>query len=159
MQESEQKEFHEDSHHERDHMSQLCGFKVGNELYAIPVLDVQEVVKFQMFTNVPHAPSYIKGLINLRGQIVTAISLHDLLGIESRKVDGDYMNVIVRSGDSLYSLIVDEILDVIDIEENRFEPTPDAISSKVRGFLSGVYKLDKEIIMLLNLEKTLNIEE
>ena len=99
--------------------NQLCGFKIGNGFYAISVLDVQEVIKPQMFTSVPSAPEYIRGLINLRGQIVTAISIRVLFGLPDDHRE-DYMNIIVRSGESLYSLIVDEILDVIDVDESTF---------------------------------------
>jgi purine-binding chemotaxis protein CheW len=136
---------------------QLCGFKIGNGFYAISVLDVQEVIKPQVFTRVPSAPDYIRGLINLRGQIVTAISIRSLFGLsdDQRK---DYMNIIVRSGESLYSLIVDEILDVIDVEESTFEKTPETLEGKIRQFIAGVYKLDTHLLMLLDLNKTLMID-
>jgi purine-binding chemotaxis protein CheW len=137
---------------------QLCGFKVGAGFYAISVLDVQEVIKPQLVTKVPSAPVYIQGLINLRGQIVTAISLKSLFGLEnSNEKTEDYMNIIVRAGESLYSLVVDEILDVIDVDEKTFEATPDTIDEKVRLLISGVYKLDTNLLMLLDLDKTLNV--
>lgn len=137
---------------------QLCGFKVGAGFYAISVLDVQEVIKPQLVTKVPSAPVYVQGLINLRGQIVTAISLKSLFGLENANEKAeDYMNIIVRSGESLYSLVVDEILDVIDVDEKTFESTPDTIDEKVRVLISGVYKLDTNLLMLLDLDKTLNI--
>jgi purine-binding chemotaxis protein CheW len=138
---------------------QLCGFKVGSGFYAISVLEVQEVIKPQLVTKVPSSPIYIQGLINLRGQIVTAISLKSLFGLEnSNERSEDYMNIIVRAGESLYALVVDEILDVIDVDEKTFEPTPDTIDEKVRVLISGVYKLDTNLLMLLDLEKTLNLE-
>jgi len=138
-------------------LNQLCGFKIGNGHYAVSVLDVQEVIKPQLLTPVPLAPSYVKGLINLRGQIVTAISLRTLFGLEEIESD-DYMNIIVRSGDSLYSLVVDEILDVIDVERETYEPTPETLEEKIKRFIGGVYKLDSKLLILLDLEKVLNIE-
>jgi purine-binding chemotaxis protein CheW len=137
---------------------QLCGFKIGSGFYAISVLDVQEVIKPQLVTKVPSSPVYIQGLINLRGQIVTAINLKSLFGLpDTHDAKDDYMNIIVRSGESLYSLVVDEILDVIDVDEKTFESTPDTIDDKVRVLISGVYKLDTNLLMLLDLDKTLNI--
>lgn len=137
---------------------QLCGFKVGAGFYAISVLDVQEVIKPQLVTKVPSAPVYIQGLINLRGQIVTAISLKSLFGLENaNEVTEDYMNIIVRSGESLYALVVDKIMDVIDVDEKTFESTPDTIDEKVRVLISGVYKLDTNLLMLLDLNKTLDV--
>jgi purine-binding chemotaxis protein CheW len=147
--------------HENETMErsgQLCGFKVGTGFYAISVLDVQEVIKPQLVTKVPSSPIYIQGLINLRGQIVTAISLKSLFGLEnSNEKNENYMNIIVRSGESLYALVVDEILDVIDVDEKTFEATPDTIDEKVRMLISGVYKLDTNLLMLLDLAKTLNV--
>ncbi|OUR93451.1 hypothetical protein A9Q84_18430 [Halobacteriovorax marinus] len=138
-------------------LNQLCGFKIGNGHYAVSVLDVQEVIKPQLLTPVPLAPNYVKGLINLRGQIVTAISLRTLFGLEEIDKE-DYMNIIVRSGDSLYSLVVDEILDVIDVEKETYEPTPETLEDKIKKFISGVYKLEKNLLILLDLEKVLNFE-
>jgi purine-binding chemotaxis protein CheW len=146
-------------HVANEHNRQLCGFRVGTGFYAISVLDVQEVIKPQLVTKVPSSPTYIQGLINLRGQIVTAISLKSLFGLEnSNEKNEEYMNIIVRSGESLYALVVDEILDVIDVDEKTFENTPDTIDEKLRLLISGVYKLDSNLLMLLDLEKTLNID-
>lgn len=136
---------------------QLCGFKIGNAFYAISVLEVQEVIKPQMLTYVPSAPNYVRGLINLRGQIVTAISLRSLFGLKDDHRD-EYMNIIVRSGESLYSLIVDEILDVIDVEDSTFEQTPDTLEDKIKHFINGVYKLDHKLLIKLDLEKILNTD-
>lgn len=137
--------------------SQLCGFKIGTGFYAISVLEVQEVIKPQVLTQVPSAPDYVRGLINLRGQIVTAISIRTLFGLKDDRRE-DYMNIIVRSGESLYSLIVDEILDVIDVEDSTFEKTPDTLEDKIRRFINGVYKLDHKLLILLDLEKILNTD-
>jgi purine-binding chemotaxis protein CheW len=138
---------------------QLCGFTIGKGSYAIPVLEVQEVVRPQKLTPVPLAPSYVDGLINLRGQIVTAINLRKLFYLEDKEDQNDYMNIIVRSDDeNLYALVVDEIMDVIDVEQSTFEVTPDTLDDKIQDYLKGVYKLDKMLLTLLNLDKILNIE-
>ncbi len=138
-------------------INQLCGFKIGSGFYAISVLEVQEVIKPQVLTHVPSAPDYVRGLINLRGQIVTAISLRSLFGLKDDQRE-EYMNIIVRSGESLYSLMVDEILDVIDVEDSTFESTPETLEDTIRRFINGVYKLDNKLLILLDLEKILNVE-
>lgn len=138
--------------------NQLCGFRIGDGYYAVPVLDVQEVIKPQRVTSVPLAPEFIRGLINLRGQIVTQLSLKKLFGMEE-KVSDDHMNIIVSRGDSLYALIVDEILDVIDVEGSSFEPTPDTLSPKIRRYIQGVYKLNKSLQILLDLDKIIEIDQ
>ena len=137
---------------------QLCGFKIGKGYYAIPVLEVQEVVKPQALSKVPMAPEYIDGLINLRGQIVTSINLRKLFKLEG-ETPKEFMNVIVRSDDSLYSLVVDEILDVMNIETKTFADTPDTLDEGIRQYIDGVYKLKDKLLILLSLNKLLTIDE
>lgn len=139
--------------------SQLCGFKIMNGQYAIPVLEVQEVVKPQRVTPVPLGPDYVDGLINLRGQIVTAINLRVMFGLDRNdNEDAEYMNIIVRWGDGLYALVVDEIMDVMDIQNTTFEETPDMIDDKIRKYIRGVFKLENNLLTLLSLEKLLDIK-
>jgi purine-binding chemotaxis protein CheW len=138
--------------------SQLCGFKIMEGQYAIPVLEVQEVVKPQKVTNVPLGPEYVDGLINLRGQIVTAINLRVLFGLPRKKNRDEYMNIIVRWGDSLYALVVDEIMDVMDVENSSFEDTPDTIDDRLKSYIRGVFKLEDNLLTLLSLEKILDIK-
>lgn len=138
--------------------SQLCGFKIMDGQYAIPVLEVQEVVKPQKVTNVPLGPEYVDGLINLRGQIVTAINLRVLFGLPRKEDQDEYMNIIVRWGDSLYALVVDEIMDVMDVENSSFEDTPDTIDERLKSYIRGVFKLEDNLLTLLSLEKILDMK-
>ncbi len=138
--------------------TQLCGFKIKGDYYAIPVLEVQEVIKPYKLTPVPLSQKYVKGLINLRGQIVTSLSLRELFKMNEGDLD-DHMNIIVSHEESLYALVVDEILDVIEVEEKNFESIPDTINENVKKFISGVYKLEKQLIILLDLEKILTVDE
>jgi purine-binding chemotaxis protein CheW len=137
--------------------NQLCGFRVAKEFYAISVLDVQEVIRPQPITTIPLAPDYIRGLINLRGQIVTVISLKVLFGLPENEGQ-DKMNIIVSSGEFLYSLEVDEIMDVIDVDLSNYEDTPTTLSSKVSTYIKGVFKLEERLQILLDLSKILDIE-
>jgi purine-binding chemotaxis protein CheW len=134
---------------------QLCGFRVDKDYFAISVLEVQEVIRKQNLTTVPCAPVFIKGLINLRGQIVTAFSLRNLFGLPELS-SGDYMNIIVKYGESLYSLMVDEILDVMNVDQSTYEKTPDNLDEKIREYISGVYKLDGKLLITLDLSKLLS---
>ena len=136
---------------------QLCGFKIKGDYYAVSVLDVQEVIKPHSLTPVPLSPDYVKGLINLRGQIVTSISLRRLFKMDDA-TEADHMNIIVRSGDSLYALMVDEILDVIDVEEQTYENIPDTINEEIKKYINGVHKLENHLLLLLDLEKVLTVD-
>jgi purine-binding chemotaxis protein CheW len=137
---------------------QLCGFRIENDYYAISVIEVQEVIRKQSLTSIPCAPEFIKGLINLRGQIVTAVSLRNLFGLPESETN-EYMNIIVRSKESLYSLMVDEILDVMNVEKSTFEKTPENLDEKIRDYISGVYKLEGKLLITLDLEKILSQED
>jgi purine-binding chemotaxis protein CheW len=139
---------------------QLCGFRIGKDYYAIPVLEVQEVVKPQVKTSVPLAPDYIDGLINLRGQVVTAINMRKLLKIEQDEQDAeDYMNIIVKNPDGLYSLVVDEVLDVMEVDMEKFSETPPTLDESIKNFIHGVFKLSDRLLILLNLSKVFEIKK
>lgn len=133
---------------------QVCGFRVGQDYFAVPVLEVQEVIRPQKVTPVPLAGETIRGLINLRGQIVTSISLRTLFKLDE-DLSADHMNVIVKFKNSLYALVVDEILDVITPGAETFESTPDTIKEHLKGYLKGVYKLNDRLLTLLDLDKVL----
>lgn len=137
---------------------QFCGFKVGGEEYAIPVMEVQEVIKPQIVTPIPLAQNEIRGLINLRGQIVTCISLRNLFGQEDDLTKG-YMNIIVRGADGLFSLVVDEVTDILDVEDTRLESAPNTINENLKKYVNKVYKKDLGLVILLNIEKLIDIKQ
>jgi purine-binding chemotaxis protein CheW len=136
---------------------QYCGFKVGNDYFAISVLKVQEIIRSQQLTTIPKAPRVIKGLINLRGQIVTAVSLRSMFELEDI-VSDTHMNIIVQLGEDLYSIIVDEILDVIEVSPETYEATPDNIDSRFSNFITGVHKLKDKLLIILDLDKVLAMD-
>ena len=129
---------------------QFCTFHVENLFLGIDVQQVQEVIRYQEMTRVPLAPPAISGLINLRGQIVTAVDLRCRLGLPPR-ADGERpMNVVVRDGDSAVSLLVDRIGDVLEIDEGAFESPPSTVRSSVRGLILGAYKLPDRLLLVLD---------
>lgn len=138
-------------------VSQYCGFKVAGEEFAIPVMEVQEVIKPLQVTSVPLAQQQIRGLINLRGQIVTCLSLRKLFGREDQLTES-YMNIIVKGKDGLYSLVVDEVTDIIDIESSFLEKVPDTIDPTMKRFVENIYKKDHGLVILLKIEELLKLE-
>src|ERR1700753_2581961 len=107
--------------------NQFCTFYVDNLFLGIDVQQVQEVIRYQEMTRVPLAPAAIRGLINLRGQIVTAIDMRCWLGLPPRRAEELPMNVVVRDGDSAVSLLVDRIGDVLETDDDSFELPPPTI--------------------------------
>ena len=138
---------------------QLCTFFVDDLLLGIDVTQVQEVIRGQFMTPVPLAPAIIEGLINLRGQIVTAIDLRRVLRLPPRATEEPLMNVIVRNGEGAVSFLVDEIGDVVEVDDASFEMPPETLSHGFKALIEGVYKLDNELLLLLDTEMALQTNE
>jgi len=137
------------------HPHQICTFKLGDTLFGVDVTNVQEVIRYQEMTSVPLAPAIIRGLINLRGQIVTAIDMRACLGLPPH-AEQLPMNVVVRTGDGVASLLVDEIGDVLQPDESCFERVPETIVGVLRELVTGVYKLDHSLLLLLDVERLMS---
>lgn len=135
--------------------AQLCTFCVDDLLFGVEVTQVQEVLKFQPMTRIPLAPDRIRGLINLRGQIVTAIDLRSCLGFAPRPPGEDPMNVVIRGVESSISLLVDSIGDVIEVPEDAFESAPSTMKPAQRNLIHGVYKLTGRLLLVLAPERVL----
>ena len=131
---------------------QFCSFYLDGLFFGVEVEKVQEVIRHQEQTPVPLAPRVIGGLINLRGQIVTAIDLRRRLELSDRSDDQKAMNVVVRTDEGVVSLLVDEIGDVVEVEAQGFEPPPDTLQSSVRGMIRGAFKLKDRLLLLLDTE-------
>ena len=137
---------------------QFCTFYLENLFMGVEVSKVQEVLRYQEMTSVPLAPSVVKGLINLRGQIVTALDLRLRLELPPRPEDQLPMNVIIRTSDGAVSLLVDEIGDVLEESEDKFEQAPDTITGMIRQLILGVYKLQDNLLLILDTEKSITLE-
>ena len=132
---------------------QLTTFSLGSYKYGIDVMRVQEVTNTLSVTKIPIAPAYVRGLVNLRGQIATAIGLHELFGIAREASQMSNMTVICKVDGTLLSLFVDGIGDVVQVDAEDLEPVPPTIQGGVRNFMGGVYKTKDEIISVIDLDK------
>lgn len=139
-------------------MTQLSTFSVGKYLFGVDVALVQEVVRLQQMTPVPLAPPAIAGLINLRGEVLTAIDLRARLGLPPAEVERDPVNVVVRVDDEPVSLLVDEIAGVMEVSQVPFEQTPATVDERVRDLISGAYTLPERLLLALNAERVLDVE-
>jgi purine-binding chemotaxis protein CheW len=126
-------------------------------MFGVDVLHVQEVLCFQPMTSVPRAPSVIEGLINLRGQIVTAIDMRRRLRLPARTEDKPPMNIVVRTSDGAVSLMVDEIGDVLQLDESTYERPPENLDGVARELIRGVYKLKDRLLLILDEERTADL--
>src|SRR5271170_7282671 len=115
--------------------SQFCTFYLDKLLFGVELKGVQEVIRSLEMTKVPLAPAVVSGLINLRGQIVTAVDVRRRLELKARPAGMLAMNVVVRTEDGAVSLLVDEIGDVVEVEEASFEPPPETLRGPVRSII------------------------
>jgi purine-binding chemotaxis protein CheW len=136
---------------------QFSTFVVDRLLFGVEVEKVQEVIRYQEMTRVPLAPPVVKGLINLRGQIVTAVDLRRRLDLHERAMADLPMNVVVRHEDGAVSLLVDEIGDVLEVEEENFELPPETLDSKARELIRGVYKLSDRLMHVLDTNAAVSV--
>ncbi|MFY9791459.1 MAG: chemotaxis protein CheW [Candidatus Sulfotelmatobacter sp.] len=138
---------------------QYCTFFLDRHFFGVPVQQVQEVIRYQEMTRVPLVPQVVRGLINLRGQIVTAIDLRRRLSMTERPADQLPMNVVVRTDDGALSLLVDEIGDVIEVEEKTFEQPPETLKGMAREMIRGVHKLPERLLLLLDTARVVDMGE
>ncbi|MCH8268459.1 MAG: purine-binding chemotaxis protein CheW [Acidobacteria bacterium] len=136
---------------------QFCTFFLDGHYFGVEVEKVQEVRMYQELTPVPLAPPVLKGLINLRGQIVSAIDLRCRLEFPERDNSELPMNVVVRTEDGVVALLVDEIGDVLEFKEESFEPLPETLGGVARDLVTGVYKLKDSLMLILDTEKAIHV--
>ncbi len=138
---------------------QFCTFFLGSLYFGIDVRKVQEVNTYQEMTRVPLAPPAVRGLINHRGQIVTAIDLRRRLDLPDRTETQNAVNVVVQTNEGAISLLVDEIGDVIDVSESSFERPPETLRGPTRDLIQGAYKLADRLLLVLDTERTVTLAE
>jgi purine-binding chemotaxis protein CheW len=140
-------------------MSQLSTFHVGKYLFGVDVSLVQEIVRLQTITPVPLSAPEIAGLINLRGEVLTAVDLRVRLGLAPADAGRDPVNVVVRVDEEPVSMLVDEIGGVQEVTQVPFEATPTTVDAHVRPLLLGAYTLPDRLLLSLDARKVLSIGE
>jgi purine-binding chemotaxis protein CheW len=138
---------------------QFCTFYLDKLMFGVELGKVQEVIRYLEITEIPLAPRVVSGLMNLRGQIVTAMDLRRRLDLPDRPEGAHPMNVVIRSGDGAVSLLVDEIGDVVEVTEDSFERPPETLQGNVREVILGVHKLEKQLMHVLNTERACETAE
>lgn len=147
------------THRAERHMAgQYCTFRLGGHLFGVPVETVQEVLRQQDVTVVPLAAPAVRGLINLRGQIVVTVDLRAQMGLPPRDEDTPTTNVVVRNLEGATSLLVDEIGDVLEPDLDRFEAPPETVPSRVRDLVVRVCKLEHDLMLVLDTDKAVTTE-
>jgi purine-binding chemotaxis protein CheW len=138
-------------------LSVFCTFRVGGLLVGVDIERVQEVLHDPHLTPVPLAEDSVLGLLNLRGQIVTAIDTRRRLGLEERGPEAGATHVIVRGHAEAVSLVVDVEDEVVEVDAQSVDDVPESLSSTVRDLLSGIHQLDAGLLLVLDIDRTLSV--
>ena len=137
----------------------MATFYIGNALFGMDILRIQEINKNMIRTKVPHAPEYVLGILNLRGRIVTIIDLGIKIGLSAVPKSETNRNIIVTSKDEHVGLFVDSIADVISVESDKILPAPSNVRGMQEKFFEGVFKVEQGLIAVLHLEEVLKVDD
>lgn len=140
-------------------LSKVIVFQLKNEQYGVDLQQVRSIERLQSVTEVPQSEQFIKGIINLRGEIIPLIDLKERLhGIEAEHLDSTRI-LIIQMRNTLVGLIVDAATDVKDIDSTQIQPAPPLVGGVTKEYLKGVITIQEKLLILLDLEKILGIEE
>jgi len=139
-------------------MRKLALFESGNLLCGLDIAHVQEINKNIAVTVVHRAPEYVRGVINLRGEIVTVVDLRTKFGFEPLAQDAEAQIVIVKQGDENIGLLVDTVSDVVVADAKDIEPPPSNLAGGISHFFKGIYKLEHGLVAILNLDELISGE-
>lgn len=136
--------------------SDFLTLTIAGQVFGIPVLQVQDVLGAQKVTRIPLARPEVAGSLNLRGRIVTAIDVRCRLNLPPRQDMLKEMSVVVEHDGELYSLIIDEVGDVMSLQDNDFENNPATLDSLWLGISAGIYRLEKQLLVVIDVPKLLD---
>ncbi len=133
-------------------------FTIAGQLFGIPVLQIQDVLSSYQITPIPLAPPEITGSLNLRGRVVTAIDVRLRLGLSARPKDAESMSIVAENEGELYSLMVDSVGEVLALSQSEYERNLPTLDAKFRAFADGIYRLDKQLLVVLDVNRLLDYE-
>lgn len=133
---------------------QLVGFVVGEEEYAIPILNIQEIIKPIEFTRVPSVPDYVLGVFNLRGNVIPLIDLRKRFSLNASKQSASTRYIVMKDEENIAGFVIDRLTEAIRINRNRIDPPPETLV-KDKGMIYGIGKRDQNILTILKVEALL----
>jgi len=138
---------------------QLVIFNINEESFGVEITQVKEIIKPMDIFKVPNTPEFIEGLINLRGKVHTVFNLRKRFSLPTREFDDSTKIIIVNVNSMSIGFIVDEVNEIIRVEDEDIEMTPQTITSLNRKYMSGVAKLGDRIVLILDLARVLSVNE
>ncbi len=138
---------------------QLVIFELGSENYGVDIAAVEGIIKMQEITRLPHAPSFVEGITNLRGAVVPVVDLRKRFGLTAQEATRDTRIVVANIGSTKVGLVVDAVTQVIRVAEDKIEPPPQMSVTINSAFIKNIAKLDQQLVILLDLARVLSTEE
>ena len=137
-----------------EELLQLVVFQLGEEEFGLDIMQVQEIIRIPEITRIPHSPDYVKGVINLRGKIITVINLDTRFGMEQKLHDDNSRIIVAEVDENVVGMVVDSVSEVLRLPLSTVEPVPEIISTKINAnYLKGVGKLEDRMLILLDITK------
>ncbi len=149
----------EDQKKDSSELLQLVSFTIGNEEFGVDILFVHEINRMIQITKVPNSPSFVDGVINLRGRVIPVIDLRTKFGIERKEHDNNTRIIVVEVAGKTVGFIVDAVKEVLRIPKSITEPPPEIVTGINSEFIMAVGKLEDRLITLIDLEKILSNNE
>ncbi|WP_334129504.1 chemotaxis protein CheW [Sneathiella sp.] len=137
-------------------MQDYVTIHIADQLFGIPVLQVHDVLRGLKLTRIPLAPPEVAGALNLRGRIVTAINVRKRLGLPDLAIDSEGMSIVVEHHGEPYSLMIDNVGEVLSLDLNGLQPTPVTMDSCWKEISGGVYRLEDKLLVVLQIERLLD---
>ncbi len=151
-----------DDRHEpqKEKLMQLVGFIIGEELFGVDILKVQEIIKETPITPIPDSPEFIEGVINLRGNIIPVIDLRKRLKLlQKEKAERSWI-IILNINNRVTGFIVDSVTQVLKVQSNQIMPPPEIVAAGLKNqYITGVCKIDERMLILLDFNRILLVEE
>ena len=138
---------------------QLVTFKIADEEFGVDILKVQEIIRMMPITKVPNAPSFVEGVINLRGKVIPVIDMRKRFGLPASKHDSSTRIEVMDLQGQVVGFVVDAVSEVLRIKESTVEPPPAVVAGVGSEYMRGVGKLEDRLLILLDLDKLLNQRE
>jgi purine-binding chemotaxis protein CheW len=138
---------------------QLVVFQLGGELYGVDIARVHEIIRMQTVTRVPRAPSFVDGVINLRGKVIPVVDLRRRLGLPSAEHTRASRIVVVEIGDQVVGIVVDGVSEVLRVSSSVIEPPGPVVAGVDSEYVQGIAKLPERLVIMLDLDCVLAREE
>jgi purine-binding chemotaxis protein CheW len=139
-------------------LNEYLTVRIANQLFGLPVTEIQEIIGHQSITHIPLAPPQVAGSLNLRGRIVTAIDVRVLIGHTANSEYQETTSVVVERHGDIYSLMVDAIGEVTELDDSAIEPFPPTVLPAIREIAQGIYQLPEDLLIIADIDTLLGVQ-